>query len=87
MAPGARLRGDVFSQNRLPNDRPASFWGYVVTVDEDGCGKWTSRDQSSISGLCPGRFELSRGHGPGKPGSARTSFGLRSSFPFAKVTL
>jgi len=30
---------------------PASSWGYVVGSDEAGCGKWTSRDHSSISGL------------------------------------
>ena len=54
------------------------------------CGRFwevTSRDDSSISGLCPGRFELSHDQRPWKPGLARTSFGLRSGFPLAKVIL
>jgi hypothetical protein len=37
-----------------------------------------SRDDSSISGLGSGRFELSRDQRPWKPGFGRTSFGLRS---------
>jgi len=78
LAPRARLRGDVCTHFAAVLAARGARWGYVVTVDEDGCGKWTNRDESSIPGLCPGRFELARVHGPWKPGFARTSFGLRS---------
>jgi hypothetical protein len=40
--------------------------------------RWTSRDDSSIFGLYPGRFELSRDQRLWKPGFARMSFVLRS---------
>jgi len=79
MEPGARLRGDVCTNFAAVRVRHGPRWGYVTGGDAGGLWEVTSRDDSSISGFCPGRFELSRGHGLWKPGFARTSFGLRSA--------
>jgi hypothetical protein len=51
---------------------PASYWLSHVSW-------WTSRDQSGISGLGSGRFDLHHGHRAAKPESARMSFGLCSA--------
>jgi len=78
--------------NRVPGsiapqpvgETPERHFGSLIVA---GDSRWSGRDRSSISGLHANRSGLHRGQAPSKPGFARTSFGLRSSFPFSKVIL
>jgi len=67
LPPGARLRGDVCTNFAAVLVRRGPRWGYVIGGDAGGLWEVASRDHASISGLCPGRFELSVTNVPGSP--------------------
>jgi uncharacterized protein YcbX len=49
-----RLRGDACAHFAAVLAARGARWGYVRGGDAGGCGKWTSRDQSGISGFYAG---------------------------------